>query len=183
MRLFTAILFDENTKDTIYHTVERLHESAVGTFAERDNLHLTVNFIGETDRVREVEQVIEKAVDKAKALQFMLSIQGVGRFKRDEGDICWVGIEQENTLWRLQRELANELKEAGFNNIEDREYKPHLTLGRKVILKAGFCLKELESEVAPMQMKVEKISLMKSERIHGKLVYNEIYHVNLKESS
>ena len=48
MRLFTAVLFDDDTLDRISLIRDRLHDEAVtGSFARRDNLHLTLDFLGE----------------------------------------------------------------------------------------------------------------------------------------
>ena len=183
MRLFTAITFHEDIKDELYQTVERLKNIARGgSFTVKDNLHLTLNFIGETKRLEEVKQAMEQAVSKARAGKFTLSVRRFGKFKRNEGDIYWLGIEEDRTLWRLQKELVKELKEAGFFDLDDREYKPHLTLGRRVKVKESFEVKEFEAGIMPIQMAVTKISLMNSERIDGKLVYTEIYHVQLENN-
>jgi len=180
MRLFTAILFNKNIEASLYQTVERLRASSKsGTFTARENLHLTLNFIGETKRLDEVKQAMTSAVRKAKGKKFSVLIRGFGKFKRREGDIYWVGIEREEELWRLQKDLVKELKETGFFDIDDMEYTPHLTLGRRVKVKDSFQAKEFEAGILPMQMEVSRISLMKSERIEGKLVYTEIYHVEL----
>lgn len=180
MRLFTAILFHEGIKDSINQVVEDLRESVTkGNFTERDNLHLTVNFIGETNRLEEVKGAMNKAVRKTGSDRFSLCIGGFGRFQRREGDIYWIGVEKEPKLWRLQKQLAKELKEEGFFDIDDREYKPHLTLGRRIIAGERFQRAKFENKIKPIMMDVEKLSLMKSERIQGKLVYTEIYHVKL----
>lgn len=179
MRLFIAILFDEEIKTSLYNTVFNLQSTAKGSFTAKDNLHLTVNFIGETKRLEEIKHAMEHAVHRTKAGQFGLTIRGLGKFIRKEGDIYWVGVDLEETLRKLQRELVKELKDAGFFDIDDREYKPHLTLGRRVNVKDNFLMKDFEAGITPMQMQVMKISLMNSERVQGKLVYTEIYHVML----
>ncbi|MHB8127572.1 MAG: RNA 2',3'-cyclic phosphodiesterase [Mobilitalea sp.] len=183
MRLFIAILFEEGVKDSLFESVRRLKSySSGGGFTERDTLHLTVNFIGETKRLEEVQAAMNRAVQKVKAERFLISISGLGMFKRKEGDIYWVGVAKETTLWRLQKELVTELKEAGFFDIDDHEYKPHLTLGRRIKLKDNFDAAEFEAGILPMQNEVAKISLIKSERLQGKLVYTEIYHVNMENN-
>lgn len=180
MRLFTAILFDDEIKESLYRTIcELKSETVSGSFTVKDNLHLTLNFIGETKRVDEVKQAMGKAVDKLCAKAFSLSIRGLGRFKRREGDIYWAGVEKNDSLVRLQRELVKELKAADFPDIDDTEYTPHLTLGRRVKVGENFSIKQFEAGIHPMQMEVRKISLMKSERLEGKLVYTEIYSVEL----
>jgi len=86
---------------------------------------------------------------------------------------------REENLWRIQRELVRELKEEGFYDIDDREYKPHLTLGRQVRVKPGFDSKEFEAALQPITLEVTGLSLMKSERVEGKLTYTEIYRIQL----
>jgi 2'-5' RNA ligase len=183
MRLFTAIIFNEEIKNSLYDTIEKLQASTQkGSFTTKENLHLTLNFIGETERVEEVKQAMNHAVMKANTHSFPITIRGFGRFKRREGDIYWAGIQEERTLWRLQKEMQKELIKEGFV-IDDRDYKPHLTLGRRVLVREKFNLEQKEEEMPQMSMEVIKISLMKSERIQGKLTYTEIYHVRLEKDT
>lgn len=181
MRLFIAILFNQEIKESLYATVEELKQTARGgTFTESENLHLTVNFIGETKRLEEVKESMRTAVEASRAESFPIRLQGLGRFKRTEGDIYWVGVERNDELWRLQKELVKKLVEAGFYDIDDRDYKPHLTIGRRVRVPHAFDGKALEAGIKPLQMQVERISLMKSERVEGRLIYTEIHQVALK---
>jgi 2'-5' RNA ligase len=180
MRLFTAITFSEEMKDSLYNSIMELQHYAIsGNYTLKENLHLTLNFIGETDRVEKVMKAMRQAVLKADIKPFLLSAGGLGRFKRREGDIYWIGVDKESSLLLLQKEMAGELKKADFA-LEDREFQPHLTLGRKVIMGKNFNMTALERNLPPGTMEVTKISLMRSERIHGKLTYTEIYHVDLE---
>jgi len=180
MRLFTAILFEENVKSSLFHTIEKLKENTrAGSFTDRENLHLTVNFIGESKRLEEVKRAMDTVVKQAQTGQFELLIRGFGKLKREDGDIYWVGIEKEPILWKFQKELVKALKEEGFFDLDDREFKPHLTLGRRIKVRENFQAREFEDGIMPMEMMVSRLSLMKSERIRGKLVYTEIYHVEL----
>lgn len=180
MRLFIAILFNKEIENSLYRSIESLKNiSKSGTYTLKENLHLTVNFIGETNRVAEVSQAMKTAVDNTGTKSFQLLIRGFGKFKRREGDIYWVGVEREDTLWKLQKGLVRELKGVGFFDIDDMEYTPHLTLGRRVKVKETFQANEFEAGIKPMQMEITRISLMNSERLNGKLVYSEIYHIDL----
>ncbi|MDR1042323.1 MAG: RNA 2',3'-cyclic phosphodiesterase, partial [Clostridiales Family XIII bacterium] len=52
MRLFIAINFSEEIKDALCETIADLRDaSRRGRYTHRDNLHLTLAFIGESDRV------------------------------------------------------------------------------------------------------------------------------------
>ena len=176
MRLFTAVNFTENIKDELCRIEENLKNNSVkGNFTLRENLHLTLVFIGETSKLSEVRQ----AMDAVSENKFMLAMKGFGRFRRDRGDIYWVGIDKAKELTSLYRQLTENLAEAGFKP-EDRDYTPHLTLGREVVMREGFQVDEFSKTIPQMSMKAEKISLMKSERINGKLTYTEIYSKELK---
>lgn len=180
MRLFIAITLNDDIKEKLYQLITLLQKNADasnGSFTLKENLHLTLNFIGETNRLELVKQAMNQAVAKAKPESFSLGFGGFGRFKRREGDIYWVGVEENAKLSSLQKELIKELKEAGFFDIDDREFKPHLTLARKITSHGGTLIKSIDDNTQSMNMIVSKISLMKSERIEGKLVYTEVYQV------
>ena len=181
MRLFIAILFDQKIMNSLSIIVDRLKsEAKSGTFTRKENLHLTLNFIGETKRVNEVQEAMKTAIDKTNTKSFPLNMEGFGKFNRREGDIYWMGVNAEIALVKLQKALVKELKEAGFYEIDDKEYKPHLTLGRRIRVMENFSPKDFEASMVKLQMMVQGISLMSSERVDGKLVYKEIYQVDLK---
>lgn len=178
VRLFIAINFNEEIKDKLCDIVQRLKKVALnGKFTHRENLHLTVVFIGEvaSEKISSVKAVM----DKLDAESFMLTINDMGSFKRDGGDIYWIGVEENNTLSSINDQLFTELVKAGFRN-EKREYKPHLTLGRQVVVDDNFDRNRFSKSIPAMKMEVKKISLMKSERINGKLTYTEIFSKTLE---
>ncbi|HPU63892.1 MAG TPA: RNA 2',3'-cyclic phosphodiesterase, partial [Mobilitalea sp.] len=147
MRLFTAVIFDDDVKDTLCGVMDKLRSlTDKGSFTLRENLHLTLNFIGETDKAKLITEAMKKAVSLADTKAFNLTFAGFGRFKRREGDICWIGVEKNEQLFRLQKELTVCLTKAGFV-LEDREYTPHLTLARRVRFNDKFNQKEFETAV------------------------------------
>lgn len=173
MRLFTAINFDAATKDKLCEPIGKLKETAVkGNFTQRENLHLTVVFIGEV--MPEKLQTIKVSMDKVAQKPFDLRLSGVGCFKRDGGDILWVGAEKSEQLISVYNQLCERLIQSGFS-VETRAYKPHLTLARELIMPAGFDIDAFSKETEPMKLRVSSIDLMKSERIDGKLTYTKIH--------
>ena len=179
MRLFTAVIFDDEIKDSLCGVMDKLRSlTDKGSFTLRENLHLTLNFIGETDKLKLAKEAMKKAVSALNAKAFDLTFTGFGRFKRREGDLCWIGVEKEEQLFKIQKELAVRLKDAGFI-LEDREYTPHLTLARRVGFNEKFSEKDFMAEIPILRQHVRKISLMNSERIDGKLTYTEVFYVDL----
>ncbi|MBR0599990.1 RNA 2',3'-cyclic phosphodiesterase [Sinanaerobacter chloroacetimidivorans] len=177
MRLFIAINFDEEIKNYLMNLIEEFKQSAEkGNFTLRNNLHLTMVFIGEvsTDQLG----LIKSAMNRIKEEPFSITIGGLGKFKRRGGDIYWVDVEKNQSLGSINSLLSSELRKAGFQ-IEDREFTPHLTLGREVILKTHQDMEKYKQLAQNREMQVTKVSLMKSERISGKLTYTEIYAKDL----
>lgn len=141
-------------------------------------MHLTVEFLGEIqeDSINLIKGVMDELEFKA----FTLSLSKIGYFKRPEGNIYWLGVEYNNTLFNLNKELRQGLKNKGFK-LEDRQYRPHITLGRKVKLKDGFNTNELEDIVKKIEIYIDKVDLMKSEFINGKLIHSLVFSSPLRQ--
>lgn len=170
MRLFTAILLEKSVVESLCAAEAELsRRSAHGNFTRRENLHLTLNFLGESTRVAAVWQAMEKVSRPA----FQLRVKGLGRFRRSGGDLWWAGVEPCPPLLQLQKELADGLRTAGFS-LEDRDYRPHLTLGREVVLSDGVDPRQLEL-LPETEMRVRRVSLMRSDRLNGRLTYTELF--------
>jgi len=167
MRLFIAINFYKETKNRLLQAIEGLKLNSVkGNFTRSENLHLTLVFIGEcqTKQLTAIQEVIDSVTFNP----FTLTFDCLGKFAKEGGGICWVGIKMNNTLQMLQKTLTNGLVNKGFF-MEQRHYKPHITLGREVVLKAEL------GRIEPFSQEVDCIDLMKSEHINGKLTYSKIY--------
>lgn len=175
MRLFIAINFSEEIKAKIDAIIQELKGNAQkGNFTKRENIHLTLVFIGETTKVDNVKV----CMGELKQSPFTMMLRGLGRFPRDNGSIYWLGVEKNDTLNSIHQELTARLINIGFS-IEKRLYKPHLTLGREVVVNKTFIHREFERKNEPIPIDIASISLMKSERINGKLIYSEIFRKDL----
>lgn len=173
MRLFTAINFDDKTKDSLCESIDALKAHGItGNFSRRENLHLTVVFIGETARVSD----ITAALGGLRAAPFTLGLGGLGAFR---GGLLWCGIKENPVLSGIYASLGAELKRRGFS-VEDRPFSPHLTVCREAVVPTGLNIKDLSPLFPPLTQNVGKISLMKSERLNGKLTYTEVFAKTLQ---
>ena len=178
MRLFLAILFEEPVKDRLCEAMELIRRSTrTSRLTRRENLHLTLVFLGE---LREAGKV-RGAMEEIRTSPFPLEIRGLGRFQRDGGDLYWAGIEPSLPLQNLYLELKNALAGKGIA-VEDRPYRPHLTLARQAVEKPEIPFYTLKNRLEPVKTKAAAVSLMKSERIEGRLVYTELYRKELREN-
>lgn len=177
MRLFISINIEGELAEMFHKKVEELKRHSIrGRFPEPENMHLTVVFIGQTENVEAVKQ----AMDQLSAKPFELKFKKIGKFSRGGRETYFVGLRRNSMLRSINWQLSESLRSAGFE-IDKREYTPHLTLGRNVVFEMDFDLEEFSKGIAEMKarMKVDRLSLMKSERAEGKQKYTEIYHLDL----
>lgn len=163
MRLFIAIQFSREIKTALLGAITELRAQAhSGSFTREENLHLTLAFIGETEKTAIIRQIM----DSTEMSPFEMTVCDAGSF---DGALYWAGIEKNPTLVHLAESLRAALRANGFE-IETRAFKPHITLVRQLQAEGPVTFSILRTA-----MTVTRLSLMKSERINGRLVYTEIY--------
>lgn len=94
------------------------------------NLHITMAFLGDTEdgKIKILAGMLKDKCSGFHEFDFMLSGAGVFKNYRDPR-VIWVGIKSPEKLYTLENKIAECLKSNGFL-IEERQFKPHLTLGR-----------------------------------------------------
>lgn len=173
MRLFIAINFEEEIKGKIQEIIKETKAFATqGKFVSNDHMHLTLEFLGEipAERVDLIKNLMDKAIDKP----FTMKLSNLGSFKRTGGDVVWLGIEDNDDLIKIQALLHELLIKEGFK-LENRPYKPHITIGRKVKLKNEFNFHDFKDRIEDIKIKIDKIDLMESKHENGRLIYTIVY--------
>ena len=180
MRLFFAVQLDDQTKDRILSFANTVKKNSVsGNFSHRDNLHITLVFLGEVSAER--LPIIKNALDSLPFSPFSVHLSHFGKFKNRGTSTYWIGAEDCKPLNESYRFLNQTLTKQGFM-FEQREFKPHLTIGREVVLCDGI-EDELKIKSPNIAFEVTRISLMNSERIAGKLTYTELHHKSSERNS
>lgn len=180
MRLFIAFGFSEPSRALFSRYAAALRDlAASGMYPGKENYHLTLAFLGECERSRvsDVEAAIRAAVRGRAPIK--VTIGGAGAFDRPDGKIVWVGAGDDGALHGLHGALCSELEARGFAfPDEDKrlDYRPHVTIGRDVRLKAGD-LAKLPEETATETF--SRVSLMLSARVRGQVQYTEISSFDL----
>jgi len=125
-RLFFALWPDHITREHIYAVSKMLPEK-YGRRVPRDNLHITLVFLGSIDTQQ--CQAIQQAASKISGQSFSLKLDRAGKWPRTK--VFWLAptsIPKE--LASLVMELNNSAINCGIK-VESRPYSPHLTLTRK----------------------------------------------------
>ena len=132
--------------ETLFKMVSSLKSGLVNEsirWTSLNNIHITLAFLGDTE-----ENMIKMISSKLKGScegsgKFELTIRGTGVFKNlSDPRIIWAGIEPSEKLIQLYSTIIDGLNEAGIK-MEQRPFKPHLTLGRIKYLNDKLSLKNL----------------------------------------
>ena len=180
MRIFTAVEFDGKIKEYLKEVQGEIEKfSRRGNFTDENNFHLTVKFIGEVSR-GDLDNIIEGVNAAAeRSRRFSLRLSRLGFFPRGNRTIVWAGVERSAGLLKLFDNVERELLKEGFPK-EKRGISPHITLGREVDLTEKFDNMKAKIPLEPLEISANKISVMESKRIDGKLVYKAVFVQNLK---
>jgi 2'-5' RNA ligase len=167
MRVFVAIDLTEEIRKKAVELINQLKGLDIDAkFTAPENLHITMKFLGEADEqsVKDIEAAISDTLKDFHP--FNVSIQGIGYFGNPKHiKTLWIdtGGEGREELVKMAKALNASLDHIRH---EDRDPKPHITLGR---VKSGRhrdeLLKKLEAmnhvKLGKMDMKL--VTLKKSE--------------------
>ncbi len=161
MRLFTAFLLSEEMKDALTDAQEQLRAQGVkGNYSARENLHVTLAFIGEYPDPEEVLGALETV--SFRPVRF--SLDGIGAF----GDLWWAGLSGAPALEAVAKKVRRSLSDAEIP-FDRKRFRAHVTLLRRAsaqtIPPVG---------IPPVSMTADRISLMRSDRGKAGMIYTEI---------
>lgn len=171
MRLFIALCFDRQVRRQIRDVQKRLGALARrGALTPEENLHLTLAFLGEVPETR--LGAVQEAMEAVSMVPLTLTFDRLGRFSQQEGALWWLGAAPDPALEAVQASLARQLRQRDFL-LEERAFKPHLTLGRRMELTEA---PDKEAVLgAPVTAHVEQMTLMRSQRGEKGMRYTPLY--------
>ncbi len=162
MRLFIALQFEDTILDALTGYQDDLRSCGItGNFTRRENLHITLAFIGEYG-------VPDAVLDAMEAVDFepvTIRFNGIGMYR----ELLWAGIENNSVLTGYVKGLRREL--AGRSIPFDRKrFSPHITLVRKFKNRKDTPLPKVDIPSTA----IRRVSLMQSIRGKHGMIYTEI---------
>ena len=123
-RLFTALEIPQS----VSMSLSLLRGGLPGArWIDRENLHITLRFIGDIDH-RTADEVVT-ALDRINRSQFELTLSGTGFFGNKKPHSIWAGVQASPDLQALQAELERICQRLGLP-ADPRKFTPHVTLAR-----------------------------------------------------
>jgi 2'-5' RNA ligase len=175
-RLFIAVNCNNETRNKLISIRDCIKAQSVkGNFSQSENMHLTLAFLGETPekQIPVICSVISEVATYPLVKAFTLEFSCAGSFKHGNKELWWVGVEHDNPSLDLLTDIRQRLTTGLSKNsiaFDNRSFNPHITLGREIKHTSPINLPEIK-----IVMPVNRISLMKSEHLGGKLVYTELF--------
>lgn len=188
IRSFIAIELPDELKLELVHLEAQLKSDKQSwvKWVDPDSIHLTLKFLGNIaiDRTDEITRAMEEASQTVPP--FYLEVKGMGVFPNlKRVQVAWVGLSGEVAkLGVLQQRLESNLAVLGFAP-ESRPFTSHLTLAR-VRDRASFAERQRFGQLIAGSgfeagaIKVDAISLMRSQLTREGAIYSRISSVRLK---
>lgn len=184
IRAFIACDIPEPLLQKISDVQDRLKKlDADVSWTRVSGIHLTLKFLGEITE-GSVDKIAEVVLEAAKGQSaFEINIKGSGAFPNLKNPrVLWIGVaDRSNQLSNIRQELDKGFKPLGFET-EEREFTPHLTIGRlkgysgKEILSVAITrLKDIE--IGPFA--IDRLILYKSELRPDGAVYTKLREIKL----
>lgn len=184
MRIFVAFELPSTIREAAAALQQELTQpkGKIG-WVRVDGMHLTLKFLGEvsTPRLSAIERAVKDAADGTGQLKIV--VRGLGVFPGPKNPrIIWIGVESDDDrLCRLQERIDRSLALVKFPR-ENREFRPHLTLGRvKSSQGADGLLKALavHRHFIAGECSLAELHLFQSDLRHGGAVYTKLWSVAL----
>ncbi len=147
MRLFVALELSDAVRAAVRDLIARLQRARADIrWVRPEGMHLTLKFIGEVPE--EKLALIRQALASVASPQpVALEFGGLGFFPHERRPrVLWVGIQASENLSPLAAEIEAALEPLGIER-ENRDYVPHLTLGR---FKSSKGTDKLHEEIAAL---------------------------------
>lgn len=160
MRLFIGIFLPEEIKKEVEKIQKILQNLELfnGKFAEPENLHLTLKFLGEIKE--EKLERIKKSLSEVGRESFSAKISKAGIFTPNRPRIVWLHLEKSE---RLQKQIDEAMEKEGLK--KEERFMSHLTIARIKHI-TPISTKRLVEELKKISLKtkfeVKKFSLVKS---------------------
>jgi 2'-5' RNA ligase len=177
-RIFVAIKVDPG--ETLINWISAIHKTLSKEsikWTESENLHVTLAFLGDTEESM-IKKLMAALKDRCQGYgNFELIIRGAGVFKSlNDPRVIWTGIESSEKLSGLNLLVRHCIKDSGIE-LENRPFKPHLTLGRIRKLNAHSGLEELIQKNRTIELQkaiVNEIILYESVLLKTGAVYKPL---------
>ncbi|MBI4927050.1 MAG: RNA 2',3'-cyclic phosphodiesterase [Anaerolineae bacterium] len=188
IRAFIAIELPQPIQSRLGEIIQELKSSTPKAlrWVPPGNIHLTLKFLGNVSptNLTSLNQALSKTVSRHRSFEF--SVAGFGAFPNKlRPRVVWVGVAAPEELELLHHNIDRETERLGYHS-EDRNFSPHLTLGRVSQHASPVEVKQIADVLNGYQVgelgkvNVKSVHLYRSDLQPGGAVYSPLFKAPLE---
>lgn len=178
MRTFIAIDIPDELKEKIYNAFKNERQRVKGVkWVEKENLHLTLKFLGEIkeEKIKEIEKILDEIPNKFRSFEVSLGeLGGFPNFKNPR--VLWIKVSPPEKIEEIFNFIEEKTQRLNIER-EERKFHPHITIAR-IKERKGV---SFENKKFDDKFKAERIVLFKSDLRPEGPIYTQIKEVKLKD--
>ena len=184
-RIFIAVNLPERIKEELLLYHEKWPDLPI-KWVKPDNLHITLIFLGNINdqEILEIDRAVKEITARYQSFSINLNRICYAPPKKIPPRMVWAEGQKVEKLANLKQDLEKSLINSGINfSLENRDFRPHITLGR---IKA-WEWKKIEPEERPeinedisLSFNVNSIEVMESELKRAGPKYTVLESISLK---
>lgn len=185
IRTFIAIELSDEAKQEIERVIEELKKANVLIrWAKSKTVHLTLKFLGgvEEEKLASISESLKKIAKEH--TPFGIKMDGIGAFPEwSRPKVLWVGLGGDKSeVISVADEVGSAMAGLGFEK-DNKEFRPHLTLGRVKSSKNIEKLKEISDsiEIKAVSIPVSSLVLFRSELTEEGAIHTPIEKIDFSE--
>ena len=190
LRAFVASELPPSLQDAIQTATASLRKTLDGDlirWVPPQNVHLTLKFLGDVSpsNLDLIKQALR--TEAAQVQPFDMTVEGFGSYPTPRRPrVLWVGLNAPAALASLQHAVESATARLGYPT-EDREFSPHLTIGRVRQHISASDLQRIRGVVEGIKVgllgtvQVNSIHLFKSELSPNGSVYTKLISAQLEK--
>ncbi len=191
LRAFIASELPPALQESIYTATAGLRHAlrdGLIRWVPAHNVHLTLKFLGDVSP-SSLDLITQMLVTEASEFPaFDVSVEGLGCYPNARRPrVLWVGLKAPAELASLQRAIEAAAARLGYES-EDRDFSPHLTIGRVRQNTSSGDLLKIRAAVEECHVgllgsaRVEAVHLFKSELRPEGSIYTRLFSAPLQKS-
>lgn len=160
---FLAISLPVEVRQTLSNHANVLKEKLpYKQWTHPEDYHITLAFLGSAgfQKINDLKQSVMKKVFGHPT--FSMELSGLGTFgQKERPRVIWAGIAADDHLFHLQKQIHCAVYSEGFK-LEERPYRPHITLAKKWIGTDHLDRRILETGIERLSWKINEVILYRT---------------------
>ncbi len=176
-RLFIGVPLSEELVEQLITFADIF--ASYGKIVSRENLHLTLFFLGTVDEVQITDIILKTEQVFKNYDSISLEPRGITLFPPNSPRMVWLEFKKNQIFSNFVKDLYKELSTFSHTELEKKQIIPHVTLVR---LKKSVPFNKIDSSLKIKNLIINSANLYESRLAHKGAMYTKLATFSLKKS-